>query len=326
MTGEDRLIAWLRRQTRKRGHDLLGDDAAMLPASAPVVTVDQQIAGTHFPEDLPPAAVARRLLAVSLSDLAAMGTEPCHAFLALTMPEGFRPRPFFNALLTACDEFGVILAGGDLARGPVLAAALTLTGKRVPRRRILRRSSARPGDAIWVGGTLGESAAGLLLLARGARPAGRGARLPTGFPRDPALRDAARRAVLRHLRPRPQLELGRWLAGRRRAAAIDVSDGLTLDLHRLCRASDVGARIDVDRLPLPPALGRLAEELAQPPLDLALTGGEDYVLLFSLPRTVRPPRSFAAHRIGEIVEGSLMTVTENGRGRRLTPAGWDHLR
>lgn len=326
MTGEDRLIAWLRRQTRERGHDLLGDDAAALPASAAIVTVDQQIAGTHFPNDLAPPTVARRLLAVSLSDLAAMGAEPRYAFLALTMPRGFRPRPFFSALLAACDDFGVVLAGGDLARGPVLAAALTLTGQRVVRGRILRRSSARPGDAIWIGGTLGESAAGRLLLARGARPAGRGARLPAGFPQEPAVRRAASRALLRHLRPQPQLELGRWLSGRRRAAAIDVSDGLALDLHRLCRASDVGARIDIEQLPLPPDFGRLADEVAQPPLDLALAGGEDYVLLFTLPRTIRPPQSFGARRIGEITVGSPVTLSQNGRRRPLTPAGWDHLR
>ncbi|MFQ5350173.1 MAG: thiamine-monophosphate kinase, partial [Thermoanaerobaculia bacterium] len=136
MTGEDRLIDWLRRQTRQRGTDLLGDDAAVLPETAPVVTVDQQIAGTHFPADLAAPVVARRLLAVCLSDLAAMGAEPGHAFLALTMPEGFEPRPFFSALLAACDAYDTVLAGGDLARGPVLASALTLCGRLPARGRI----------------------------------------------------------------------------------------------------------------------------------------------------------------------------------------------
>ena len=323
--GEDRLIAWLRRQTRRRGHDLLGDDAAELPLAAPLVTVDQQIAGTHFPADLAPPAVARRLLAVSLSDLAAMGAAPRHAFLALTLPAAFEPRPFLAALLAACDAHGVTLAGGDLARGPLLAAALTLTGGRWPRRRIVRRSAARPGDAVWVGGSLGESAAGRWLVAAGARLAGRGVRLPAGFTAAAATRRAAARAVRRHLAPRPQLELGRWLAGRRRAAAIDLSDGLAIDLHRLCRASGAGARIDAARLPLPPRLDRLAARVGRPPLELALGGGEDYVLLFALPPGVRPPARFAARRIGEIVAGRRLTLVRGGRRQRLSPTGWDHV-
>jgi thiamine monophosphate kinase len=95
VTGEDRLIAWLRRQLRRRGEDFLGDDAAVLSAAGdPVVTVDQQIAGVHFPTDLAPAIVARRLMAVGLSDLAAMGAEPHYAFLALTLPDGPEPPPF----------------------------------------------------------------------------------------------------------------------------------------------------------------------------------------------------------------------------------------
>ncbi len=325
MTGEDKLIAWLCRQTRQRGYDLLGDDAAILPADAPVVTVDQQIAGTHFPPDLAPAAMARRLLAVCLSDLAAMGAEPRYAFLALTMPEGFEARPFFTALLAACDATGTALAGGDLARGPALAAALTLCGRPPPRGRLVRRSDARPGDSIWVGGSLGESAAGRRLLARGARLAGRGARLPAGFTVTPATRRAAGRAVRRHLAPQPQVELGRWLAHRRRAAAIDVSDGLAIDLHRLCRSSGVGAVIDAGRLPLPPGLDHLAERLGLAPLRLALAGGEDYVLLFALPPTVRPPARFAATDIGEIVDGRRVTVVAEGRRRPLPPDGWDHL-
>ena len=325
MTGEDRLIAWLRRQVRKRGEDLLGDDAAVLTASAPVVTVDQQIAGTHFPDDLAPAVVARRLVAVSLSDLAAMGAEPRYAFLALTMPESFAPRPFFTALLDACDACGVSLAGGDLARGPVLAAAMTLSGQRLPGSRIVRRSAARPGDSIWVGGTVGESAAGRRLVALGARPAGRGTRLPAGFPSSDALRRAAARAVRRHLEPRPQLGLGRWLARRRRAAAIDLSDGLAIDLHRLCRASGVGARIDLAQLPLAPEFERLATQVGRPPTPLALAGGEDYVLLFALPPTLRPPSRFNARRIGEIVAGRQLVVQADGRRRRLAPSGWDHL-
>ena len=325
MTGEDRLIAWLRREVRKRGVDLLGDDAAVLPAAAPVVTVDQQIAGTHFPSDLPPAAVGRRLVAVAVSDLAAMAAEPRQAFLALTMPQGFDARPFLSALLTACDGLDMVLAGGDLARGPILAASLTVCGRRPPRGRIVRRSGTRPGDALWIGGTLGESAAGRLLLERGVRPVGRGFRLPGDVAVPAGLRRAAGRALRRHLEPRPQLELGRWLGSRRRAAAIDVSDGLAIDLHRLCRASDVGARIEAASLPLATEAERLAAHLGSSAERLALAGGEDYVLLFTLAPTARPPARFAARRIGAVVSGRRLTLTGRGGTRPLPPAGWDHL-
>ena len=162
--------------------------------------------------------------------------------------------------------------------------------------------------------------------ASGARPGCAPVRrLPTDLGRAPAIRRAAARAVRRHLAPRPQLELGGWLARRRRAAAIDVSDGLAVDLHRLCRASGVGAEIDGDRLPVPPDLDLLADRIGRSPLQLALAGGEDYVLLFCLPASVRPPGRFGTSRIGKIVAGRRLTLTTGGRRRPLPPDGWDHL-
>src|SRR6185436_12693499 len=125
------------------------------------VTTDSQIEGVHFPPGLDPALVARRLLAVNLSDLAAMGAEPRHAFLALAAPPGFAHRRFFRALLAACRLQGVELAGGDLARDPHhVHAVLTLLGTRPAAGRWLRRDGARPGHRLWHGGTVGESAAG----------------------------------------------------------------------------------------------------------------------------------------------------------------------
>ncbi len=162
-------------------------------------------------------------------------------------------------------------------------------------------------------------------MARGARLAGRGGRLPPRFHGGRALRRAAVRAVRRHLLPAPQLELGRWLAARRRAAAIDVSDGLALDLHRLCRASRTGARLDGDALPLTEGLPALAAQLGAAPLELALGGGEDYVLLFALPSGVRPPAAFGARQIGELVAARHVMLELGGSRRALPPAGWDHL-
>lgn len=337
--GEDALLDWLRR--RLGPGNLLGDDTASLPAPPPgaarVATVDSQIAGVHHPEDLDPALIARRLLAVNLSDLAAAGADPELALLALSAPPGFDHRRFLAAFTAAAGDAGVTLAGGDLASCPERSVAtLTLLGLLPPGRVPLARRAARPGDRLWLGGRLGASAAGRLLLARGARVSLRGAaaeppalayELPAGF--FPGLGDAARRALRRHLLPVPQLALGRALAesaaAGTRVAAIDLSDGLSRDLGRLCRASGSGAEIDAARLPIAAPVPVLAVWLGEDPLELAVAGGEDYVLLFTLPDGAAPPAGFACTRIGRLTEDPALTlVTRQGRGA-LTPAGWDHL-
>jgi len=339
---EEGLVAWLRTLTARRrkggrasaGGTLIGDDAAALPGGA-VVTVDQQIEGVHFPAGLAPALVARRLLAVNLSDIAASGARPRHAFLALAAPPGFDHRSFFRALVDACDDYGVELAGGDLALARGLHLSLTLIGERRHGDATLARDRARPGQVLWLGGTLGESALGCELLRRGAQARGRGVVLPTSFSVKGGLRVAAVAAVRRHLLPTPQLELGRWLAARGRSAniaAIDVSDGLAKDLHRLCAASGVGARLDgaALRTAMPPRFSELAAQLDVDPNRWVESGGEDYVLLFTLPKTTFPPRRFNALAIGSITRTKGIFVDDPDAGpaggrRPLAAAGWDHL-
>jgi thiamine-monophosphate kinase len=322
---ERTLVDWLAARPETAG--LIGDDAAVFGARrAHVVTVDSQTAGVHFPADLAPEILARRLLAVNLSDLAAMGARPAHAFLALAAAPGFDHRRFFTALLAAARRYGLVLAGGDLSSAPVTSASLTLIGARWPRaRRFLRRAEARPGDDVYLGGTVGESALGLELVERGARRTATGVSLPATLRIPRALEAAARRAVERHLLPRPQLELGAWLARRSRAAAIDVSDGVARDLHRLCAASGVGASIDAARLPRSARFTELARELGLDPLTLQLGGGEDYVLLFTLPPRARADVSPACQRIGRIEAGREVVLGDDVR-RPLPDLGWDHLR
>jgi thiamine-monophosphate kinase len=313
-TDENRLIDWLRRRlTAESGGALIGDDAAVLPAESFAVTVDHQISGVHFPPGLDPALVARRLLAVNLSDLAAMGARPAYAFLALAAPAGFDHRRFFTALLAACRRHGFTLAGGDLARHSVLAASLTLLGTKDEDARWLTRVGARPGHALWLGGTIGESAAGRILIERGE-------------PKEASasLQRAMRKAIRRHLRPTPQLALGRWLSGEKEGAAMDVSDGLARDLHRLCRASGVGAEVDAAALPFPDRFAMLCRRIGADPLALALSGGEDYVLLFTLPAGTAPPDG-QARRIGKITSGRRLVLLRGGKLDRLPDAGWDHL-
>jgi thiamine-monophosphate kinase len=314
--GEDSLIDWLRRRLRRQpGGALIGDDAAILPAGGPfVVTVDHQIAGVHFPPALDPAVVARRLLAVNLSDLAAMGATPSHAFLALAAPAGFDHRRFFTSLLAACRRHELTLAGGDLSRSATLSASLTLMGTKAEGARWLERSGARPGHALWLGGTVGESAAGRLVIERAS------------FNEDfPSLRAVARRAACRHLEPRPQLALGRWLGDQSEGAAMDVSDGLARDLHRLCSASNVGAEIEAEALPFADRFTRLCEAVGADPLALALGGGEDYVLLFTLPDHAAPPPEMRARRLGRITKGRDVVLIRGGERSDLPALGWDHL-
>jgi len=322
MIGEDRLVGWLRTHA---GTSLIGDDAAVLPAGGPfAVTVDSQIAGVHFPPGLDPSLLARRLLAVNLSDLAAMGALPAYAFLALSAAPGFDHRRFFRALLAACRRASLQLAGGDLAASPHTVATLTLLGTKPPEGRWLLRSGAAPGHDLWLGGTVGESAAGGLLIARGARLDGtRSIALPPGLPA--ALHAPARRAVRRHLLPAAQLDLGRWLGRQREGAALDVSDGVARDLHRLCRESGAGAVIEAEDLPFADRFHRLCRTLDADPLELALGGGEDYVLLFTLPPDVAPPARFGCRKIGRITRQKRIRLREAGTVRPLEALGWDHL-
>ena len=320
---EDRLIGWLRRQP---GTDLLGDDAARLPSGPRVATVDSQIEGVHFPDGLDPAWVARKLLAVNLSDLAAVGAVPRYALLALSARPGFDHRRFLQAFLESCGERGVSLAGGDLATSPAgTVCTLTLLGSLPKGGRFLRRGVARPGDALWVGGVVGESAAGQRLVARGARPDGDEVRLPDGFRAPEALARAARRAVRRHLLPRPQLELGRHLGRLDRVAVMDLSDGLVRDLPRLCRESGVGAEVESRHLPLAPGFAPLCEALGEDPFELALEGGEDYVLLFAMPQRTDADLPISCHRIGRVTEDRDLRVLRGGRAEPWPSGGWDHL-
>ncbi len=331
--GEDRLVEWLRRRLRAQGEDLLGDDAARLDrAERWAVSVDQQIEGVHFPTGLDPRVVGARLVAVCLSDLAASGALPAYGFLTMALPRAYPAKRLLTGVLAACRRFTLTLAGGDTASAVQhLSLGLTVLGRRPPRGRWLTRGAARPGDGLWLGGAVGESALGRHLIAAGAGLVGRSVVLPERFSVSDRMLRAGRRAVRRHLAPVPQLGLGAALARRRRVAALDVSDGLAIDLHRLCAASGVGAELDSKRIPRPRELEPWAQLLGESDDELTLAGGEDYVLLFTLPKRVTRSPWPGCRRIGRITDRSDRGHSEvrlhgEAGSRLLAPSGWDHLR
>lgn len=312
---EEALIRWLR---SRPGTGALGDDCAVLDLSGPwAVTVDSQIEGVHVMPGTTEEVLARRLLAVNLSDLAAAGARPAHGFLALAATAKFDRMRFFDAFLEASNAQGLELSGGDLAGGDRYHATLTLLGRPAfDGARFLRRHGARPGDTLWLGGPVGLSHLGLRLLQAG------------GVGDVPSPLEACAEEALRvHREPldhvRRQLGLGHELASRRRAAALDVSDGLAKDLHRLCEESGVGARVRADALPFSAEARALAKHLGIEPMRALLGGGEDYVLLFALPAAEAAPDGCVA--VGEICRNGVSIAEEDGTVRDLPPEGFDHL-
>jgi thiamine-monophosphate kinase len=299
----------------------MGDDAALVsctPGYEIVLTCDWFLEGTHFLRDKhSPDAVGWKCLARAVSDIAAMGATPRCFLLSLALPRqlaGSWLDDFLGGLRRAARRFGCSLAGGDTTERREVLINVTVVGE-VRRGRELRRSGARPGDIIYVSGRLGEAELGLRLVREGKR------RLN---PREARLR--------KHLYPEPRLELGRWLSEERVASAMmDLSDGLSSDLRRLCEASRVGAMVESDLLPAV-RVTNLERNRGVDPLQLALHGGDDYELLFTVPKSKakRLPRSVRGvpiTRIGEITQAREVMVTDGkGQPRVLEARGWDPFR
>jgi thiamine-monophosphate kinase len=310
----------------------IGDDCALLrppPGHELAVTTDLTIAGTHFRLDWhTPESAGHRALARGLSDLAAMGAGPIAAFLSLGLPRHLaNPKGpwatswaarFLDGLLTLAAAYKTPLAGGDLSETPVPLADIVLIGS-VPAGKALHRSTALPGDLLYVTGVLGGGAASLPYLDRLAR-AGSGGKMglnPRRIPKNlgPLL--------TRHLWPQPRLAQGLRLRSQGLAsAAIDLSDGLSTDLTHLCEESRVAAEIDPALLPIHPGAN----------LDYALHGGDDYELLFTAAANVRMPKKIAGvaiTRIGRILparrnKAAVMLLAPQGP-RPLNPQGWEHF-
>lgn len=300
MKSESEIVAGLRRLFPRAG-----DDAAVIGQQ--VITTDMLIEDVDFTRAAPLRLIARKSLAVNLSDLAAMGARPQYAVVALGIPPWLEDiAPFFEALAEGAKGWGIEIVGGDLSRAEKLTVAVTAIGEA---KQPLLRSGANAGDRIYLSRPVGGSAAGLHLLQH--PPA----------EMSYAQRELADSAIRRHLDPEPEIELGQRLVGIA-TACIDVSDGLSTDLHHLCEASGVGAEIERARIPVFPGLAdsRLGIDVRQ----AVLHGGEEYALLFTSKlreselsaRVGRP-----VYAIGRITSGPGVLLD----GQPLEARGYDHF-
>jgi thiamine-monophosphate kinase len=312
----------------------IGDDCAILqfspghaPAAEILVTTDFSLEGIHFRRDWhAPEVVGHRCLTRGLSDIAAMGGEPVAAFLSLALPRDLAQswvRRFTRGLMALAEKYRVPLAGGDTAESPDgILADIVVVGA-VPKGKAILRSGARPGDRIFVSGSLGGSAAAVVkMMATGKKVA------PSAYPR--------------HFHPEPRLELGRILREKKLASAmIDLSDGLSTDLAHICEESGFGAEIDAVAIPR----ARVGRPARLVDLDLALHGGEDYELLFTVPPGKHIPPQLAGvaltpighiTRSGKILMHEELVDEKDGRGQKqsrgksrtrvLIAHGWEHFR
>ena len=299
----------------------ISDDAAAWygDSSIQLATVDALRQGVHFTlETMDWLDLGWKALAVNLSDIAAMGGLPRYALVSLGLPEETELEnvlELYRGIVELARRFGVAIIGGDTDRSPLIEISITVIGSTRGRDQlVLTRSAAKVGDKVAVTGYLGGAAGGLEMLTN---------RLQFDSKATDSLRQAFRR-------PYPRVEVGQILVDRGVRAAIDISDGLIADLNHICHKSCVGARIEVDRVPIMPAV---KANFGARSLELALSGGEDYELLFTtsseIIEQVKASTSCPITVIGEIIadgENEVSLVDGHGRTVRLTKTGWEHFK
>ena len=329
------FIDALRQRVGAGGQSLIagiGDDAAVLRNTAgkeTVITADLLVEDIDFRRTTtPPYLLGHKALAVSLSDIAAMGARPLWSMISIGVPEDVWQTDFvdrlYDGLLDLANRYGVQLIGGDTSRTNDRVVIDSIVSGECAAGRAVLRSGARPGDQIFVTGSLGAAAAGLRLIERGAHLA----------EQNLADEDSQKldHLLLRQLRPEPRVGWGMVLGEERLATAmIDLSDGLSSDLNRLCTASNAGAAIDSALLPIDDRVIELCGRRALDPLQLALHGGEDFELLFTVKPgdAARLPKrvdGVEIKRIGEITDlANGVKVLEGTRIWELKPGGWVHF-
>ena len=333
MTGftEDELIEGIRRILAEDVPGVrlgVGDDAAVVEIGGhhAVLTTDMLVEDVHFRRSTTgPRDLGAKSLTVNVSDVAAVGGSPRFAVVSLGLPPDTELPwvvELYGGLRDAATDYGMSVVGGDTSRSDRVVISVTVVGE-VAKGGAVPRSGARPGDRLVITGSLGGAAGGLWLSE--ADPLAVGPSLAT---------DWGRELVERQQRPVARVGEGQTLAQDGATAMMDVSDGLAIDLGRLCRESEVGATVVLADVPVTAALERLGETASIDPLELALSGGEDYELLAALPPAavgratakLRERFGTALTDIGEItVDREVVAVGRDGSRSPLEPQGWDHF-
>jgi len=304
----------------------IGDDCAVIgPYNGNVflITTDMLVEDIHFISGkIHPEELGQKVMAVNLSDIAAMGGTPLHVFISLAVPISMEVsiiHSIYDGMKAMCRDYGVNILGGDTCSSPEKISINVCMIGEAPENEVLYRKGAKPGDIIYVTGTLGDSAAGLKIIREKVNAPVKTASILIGA----------------HNRPVPFLKAGRIIARSKLAGAmIDISDGLISDLRHVCKASNVGARLLFSGIPLSTEVISMARSNDLDPYELALYGGEDYRLLVIIPE--RNAEDFEGlftngepchiYRVGEITEiGGIGMVMENGNEKILKIGGYDHF-
>jgi len=327
--GEFGFVERIRKTLKEDGSSVVlgvGDDAAILRPTAGqelIFTTDMLVEGKHFDlKTISPWQLGAKTMAVNISDCAAMGAKPTAVVVSLGVPKDFPVKDleaFYDGMKGWGESYGARIVGGDTVGSDQFVVNIALIGE-VEKGRALRRSGAKTGEALLVTGTLGDSAAGFHSLQHP----------------DPKGKESATLLLKRHLTPTPRFNVGRYLSSKRLAsAAIDVSDGLSSEIHHLCEESGIGAEIHEEALPLSDSLLHYCEVKGLDPLAFALDGGEDYELLFTVPlariseaiRNLPGETGTPVRSIGRMVPKAkgVTLITRKGQRVPLRSKGFDHF-
>lgn len=327
--GEFGLIARIRAQHSAEAQDMIGigDDCAVIhqgQESSMLLTTDLLIENVHFVLDwIPPRILGRKSMAVNISDIAAMGGQPQWGLISIAIPHDLEVE-FFDAFYLGvkemCQCFRMHILGGDTTSSPSELMISVTVGGVCQRSAILYRSGAKPGDLVFVTGSVGGSAAGLNLYRKRIAP---------------DTLTSYERLIACHNDPQPEVAIGTVAAASRMAtAAIDVSDGVLADLTHICEESGVGAQIMLERIPIEPGVREAAALTGGDALEWALTGGEDYRLILTVkpefreafPELIRNKCGRQVYEIGEIISNrEVLVVDTQGKASQFTRKGWDHF-